>query len=278
MSARLSAPLLLLAAAMAAASSLAGLSGGASSAGLWSRAKDLSARGRDAEALPLVRALLAGTPDEPVLLLEEAKLLYATGDSAGAAASAERVLLLSAHPTEACPLLGNAYHRMGDPGRALAAHRRCAKLDPRDPVMAFHYANALEGYGRFEAASRIYAGIWASSPGLAGAGISLARVLLRQGRAAEAARLGAEVFRHHPGLAGALVVEGQALAALGKPGPARRRLEAAVRLAPAHPDVQRQLARLLWDSGERAAAAEAYARLAALAPGDAEAAERSRLP
>lgn len=263
---------------MAAASALAGLPGGNSGAGLWSRAKDLAARGHHAEALPLVRALLAGTPDDPVLLFEEAKLLYATGDPAGAAASAERVILTSPHPTEVCPLLGNAYHRMGQPQRSLEAHLRCTQLDPRDPVMAFHYGNALEGYGQLEAAGMVFASIWQSSPGLAGAGISLARVLLRLGRAPEALRTATLIVSRNPELPGALVVEGQALGALGRLKLARSRLEKAVSLAPENPDVQRQLARLLWAMGEHSASHAAYARLAVLAQEDSEAKKHLRLP
>ncbi|MBI2361951.1 MAG: tetratricopeptide repeat protein [Elusimicrobia bacterium] len=229
--------------ALAAARSAADLGrrGAAAQGGLWARSLAAYTRRENAEALSAVRGLLASDPDNPLYRRHEAAVLFAASDFPGAAAALERFIRSAPEPTQACPLVANAYRRMGDPGRFLDALRRCAAFDPRNAENAFNLAQGLEEAGRLAEAGDAYARI--ASEGFVGAMISLGRVRLRQGRGPEAEAIARAVAAREPGNAAAAILAGQAALARGDKGRARADFERAARLAPAHPAVRDGLER-----------------------------------
>lgn len=228
----------LILAALAAARSVADLGRRAAAAqgGLWARSLDAYNRQDQAEALTAVRALLAADPDNPLYRRHEASVLFAAGDFGGAAAAVERFIRSAPEPTQACPLVANAYRRMGDGARFLDALRRCVEFDPHNAENAFNYAQGLEESGRLVEAADLYARI--ASEGFVGAMISLGRVRLSQGRASEADAVARAVQEREPGNAAAAILAGQSALALGDKARARASFERAARLAPLHPAVK----------------------------------------
>ncbi|TBR25992.1 hypothetical protein EPO15_01125, partial [bacterium] len=107
------------AAALAVARSAAGPGAHAAEAGLWSKSLAAYNRLDNPEALAAVRELLAREPDNPLYRRHEAAVLFQLGDYAGSAASAERFLRTAPEPSQACPLVANAYRRLGDAPRFL---------------------------------------------------------------------------------------------------------------------------------------------------------------
>ncbi|MBI5597469.1 MAG: tetratricopeptide repeat protein [Elusimicrobia bacterium] len=229
--------------ALAAARSVADLGrrGTAAQGGLWARSLAAYNSQDTAEALSAVRGLLATDPDNPLYRRHEAAVLFAAGDFAGAAAAAERFIRSAPEPTQACPLIANAYRRMGDPARFLDALRRCLAFDPHNAENAFNFAQGLEDSGRLAEAADLYARI--ASEGFVGAMISLGRVRLSQGRAPEAEAVARAVLEREPANAAAAILAGQSALARGDTVRARADFARAAKLAPEHPAVKDGLER-----------------------------------
>jgi predicted Zn-dependent protease len=224
------------AAALAAARSAA-RPAGPPPAGLWSKSLAAYNRLEHREALDAVRELLAREPDNPLYRRHEAAVLFGMGDYAGSAAAAERFLRTAPEPTQACPLIANAYRRLGDAPRFLDALRRCQDLNPRDVETAFNLAQGLEETGDLRRAAALFGRI--SSEGYLGALISLGRVRLKQGAPARALEISRAALAREPGNAAAHILAAQAAAAAGDLPAARRHLSRARALAPGHPEARR---------------------------------------
>lgn len=205
--------------------------------GLWSRSLAAYNALEHRQALESVRELLARDPDNPLYRRHEASVLFALGDYAGSAASAERFVRTAPEPGKACPLIANAYRRLGDAPRYVDALRRCAAFDPRNVDSAFNLAQGLEETGDLRAAADLFARI--ASGGFLGAAISLGRVRLKQGAPGRAAEIARAALAREPDNPAAHILLAQALAALGDTGRANEHLRRARALAPAHPEVER---------------------------------------
>lgn len=205
--------------------------------GLWSRSLAAYNRLEHREALDAVRELLAREPDNPLYLRHQAAVLFGMGDYAGSAASAERFLRTAPEPTQACPLIANAYRRQGDAVRFLDALRRCHDLSPHDVETAFNLAQGLEETGDLRGAAALFGRI--SSEGYLGGLISLGRVRLKQGAPVRALEIARAALEEEPGNAAAHILAAQAAAAAGNPAAAKEYLSRARSLAPAHPEVRR---------------------------------------
>lgn len=188
-------------------------------------------------ALRLVERLLRDQPDNPDYLLAKSQHCGALGRYAEQAAAAERFLLVSPHPGEACPALGQAYSGAGQPQKALDAHRRCLDFKPGDPEALFQYAFTLEEAGRLAEAEAFYVRVMRTSPHYLGAPISIARLRLKQGRAPEAAAVAAQVLRIAPRNTAAMLMAAMAAAQQGDMVGARRLIDSALAISPGHPDL-----------------------------------------
>ncbi|TPW20874.1 MAG: hypothetical protein FD126_1241 [Elusimicrobia bacterium] len=126
--------------------------GPSTAGGLWSESLAAYNRRDNQRSLEAVRQLLAREPDNPLYRRHEAAVLFAAGDFAGAAASAERFLRTAPEPSQVCPLLANAYRPLGDRARFVDALRRCEALNPHDVEIAFNLAQGLEETGDLKGA------------------------------------------------------------------------------------------------------------------------------
>lgn len=205
--------------------------------GLWSKSMAAYNALDHRQALESVRELLAREPDNPLYRRHEASVLFALEDYAGAAASAERFVRTAPEPGKACPLIANAYRRLGDGPRYVDALRRCVAFDPRNVDSAFNLAQGLEETGDLRAAADLFGRI--ASGGFLGAAISLGRVRLKQGAPARAEEIARAALAREPDNPAAHILRAQALAALGDTRRAREHLRRARALAPTHPEVER---------------------------------------
>lgn len=206
-------------------------------AGLWSKSLAAYNRLDNAEALGAVRTLLAREPDNPLYRRHEAAVLFQMGDYAGSAAAAERFLATAPEPGQVCPLIANAYRRMGDAPKFLNALRRCQALDPHDVETAFHLAQGLEETGDLREAAALFGRI--SAEGYLGATISLGRVRLKQGAPERALQIAEAALTREPDNAAAHILAAQAATAAGNTLAARTHLGRARKLAPSHPEIRR---------------------------------------
>ena len=222
--ARNAARLAFVAGALAVARSVASPPAG-TAGGLWSKSLAAYNRVENKEALGAVQELLAREPDNPLYRRHEAAVLFALGDFAASAASAERFVRTAPEPAKACPLIANAYRRLGDGPRYLDALRRCAAFDPRNVDSAFNLAQGLEETGNLRAAADLFGRMAAG--GFVGAAISLGRVRLKQGAPAHADQIARAVLAREPANPAAHILAAQAAAALGDAPRAREHLRRA---------------------------------------------------
>ena len=212
------------------------------SSGLWSASLAAYNRNDQDAALRDARALLAREPDNPLYRRHEAAVLYARRDFAGAAAALERFMASAPEPTQACPLIANAYRRLNDAPRFLDALKRCLAFDPHNAEWAFNYAQGLEETGDLRGAAALFSRL--AGDGFLGGAIALGRVRLKQGAPDRALAVARAALEREPGNTAAHLVAAQAAFMLGDRPEARRHWSQARKSAPSHPEVLR-LGRLL---------------------------------
>jgi tetratricopeptide (TPR) repeat protein len=128
--------------------------------------------------------------------------------------------------------------------------------------------------GRLDAAEAAFRAILQAGSSNAPLHHNLAIVLQQRGRHAEALSEFAAASRLDPSYGPAHLLAGTSLVALGRYAEARTELRSAARLMPQQVDAYLQLASVCQRLDDRLCAADAYARVAQLAPGDAEYAYR----
>jgi tetratricopeptide (TPR) repeat protein len=99
-------------------------------------------------ALPLAHELIQEFPDEPELLLAQARIWHGLGAWSQEAEAWEKYVRLSSTPAEACPALAEAHQAGKRDDLALRAYERCVRFDPDDPDRWFDLAWAYERRGR----------------------------------------------------------------------------------------------------------------------------------
>jgi len=109
-----------------------------------------------AEALPLAVELRQSYPDEPEIVYWLAAIHHGLSAWRDEAAAWEDYIRVSATPEAACPALPEAYARLGDVSKTLAAYERCRALDPQNPDRLFDLAIAYERSGRGSDAIPLY--------------------------------------------------------------------------------------------------------------------------
>ena len=108
--------------------------------------------GRYREALPPTERLTIKLPSQAIYLDRLARIRHELGDARGEAAAWEGVFRTSPTPTEACPMLAQAYEAARDAARTLDAYERCVQVEPDNPDALVYlgraYNAAERGSGR----------------------------------------------------------------------------------------------------------------------------------
>ncbi|HEX3632304.1 MAG TPA: tetratricopeptide repeat protein, partial [Casimicrobiaceae bacterium] len=232
--------------------------------------------------------------------LRDARAAWQRGDAAAAESHSRRAIELDAHDGRSWTMLGVVL-RQRDPAEAEAALRRAAVIGPRDPDAHFHLGNLLREQGRFAAAIESYERALAVAPDhpsllnnyalaldAAGAGgraqaiyrriletrpdhrqalRNLAHSLCSARRFGEAATHCAHYLRLHPeGDARLWIDQGICQHALGDDAAAEASFRRALALAPDDAVAQTNLASVLIDRGDFAAAEPALSAAVASDP------------
>lgn len=117
--------------------------------------RDAFAAGRYREALEPTRKLVDALPSQPVFLERLALSYRALERPADEARTWEEFVDASATPIDACPMLPEAYRRLGDHAAALESYERCLSFDPKNVDMLLYLGQAYLRAGRRADARRV---------------------------------------------------------------------------------------------------------------------------
>ena len=109
---------------------------------------DAYAAGRYADALEPTSRLVARFPLQQAYAERLARIFGKLNRPADEAAAWERFIDVSPTPIDACPAIGDAYARAGQPQKSLEALQRCVSFDPRNSEQLFFLGRAYEHAGR----------------------------------------------------------------------------------------------------------------------------------
>jgi len=118
--------------------------------------EQLIVAGRFTDALPQASALHERYPREWLPAMWLARAHHGLGHWREEAQAWEAFVRLSPAPADACPALPEAYARLNEPRRAIAAFERCTQFDPSDPGLLSDLAGAYARGGRFDDARAAY--------------------------------------------------------------------------------------------------------------------------
>ena len=107
------------------------------------------------DALPPTLKLVDALPRQPVFLDRLARIYRALDRPGDEARTWEEFVDASAIPVEACPMLAEAYRRMGDEPAALDGYERCLSFDPKNVDMLLYLGQAYFRAGRGGDARRV---------------------------------------------------------------------------------------------------------------------------
>ena len=224
------------------------------------------AAGRYADALEPTSRLVTRFPTQQVYVLQLARIFGQLHRAADEAAAWERFIDVSPTPVDACPAIGNAYARAGEPLKSLGAFERCVSFDPRNSEQLFFLGLAYEHAGRTADARARYSEAAALDSSSADVRLGLARLDLRENKVVEAGRAADEVLARTPSNADALLLAGLAAERQGRPQDARKHLERALAVAADYVDVHIALGRVEAGAGRRAEARRHFERALELDP------------
>ena len=154
------------------------------------------------------------------------------------------------------------------PEDALAAYRKAADLQPKDPEPHLAAGLLFEKEEKFADAEHEYQQALALDPSQADAMTGLANIYMRGRRFPQAEAQLRNLVTAHPEEAAARIQLGRVLAAEGKYDQAIAELQAGANAAPADVSLQRDLADLFVLARKNAEAEAAYRKLLAASPGD----------
>jgi tetratricopeptide (TPR) repeat protein len=155
------------------------------------------------------------------------------------------------------------------PDEAIAAYRKAAELQPKDPEPHLAAGLLLEKQEKFSDAEHEYKQALALDASASDAVTGLANIYMRGRRFPEAEGELRKLVAAHPDEAAARIQLGRVLAAEGKSEEAIAELQAGVKLAPADVSLQRDLADLYVVAKKNDQAEAAYRGLLAANPDDA---------
>ncbi len=226
----------------------------------------LSAQGRMAEGLAFFDRARALRPSDPALLHNRAQALFSLGRLDEARTDLERALRLKADLHPAWNLLGGVLAALGDAAGAEKSYRRALALRPDHPETHYNLALSYQQSGRADEAIASYRKALQLRPAFAPAHNNLANALKAKGDRDGALQHYREAVRLDPNLADALSNLGTALRESGKPEEAVALLEKALALRPQSAAVLNNLGIAYFERNRFADAVAAYRRALALQP------------
>ena len=155
------------------------------------------------------------------------------------------------------------------PVEALAAFRRAAELQPRDPEPHLSAASLLEKQNQFAEAEHEYRQVLTIDPKSADALVGISNIYMRGARFLEAADTLRQLVAVRPAYAPGHFQLGRVLAADQKYDDAAAELQAGLKLAPNDKPAQKDLADVYVMTGKYDQALPAYQALLAASPDDA---------
>lgn len=223
------------------------------------------------EARLLCEAALTITPDDPLLHGQLALLKQASGDGAGAVASARRALDLRPSDAEAWSHYGLLLVAEKKYEDAAAAFRRGFQLDSQDVSALQNLAQTLVQLNRPEDAVREYRRAVALKPRFGPAWLGLGQILETRSQAEEAAACYRQALAHRLPRAPELTTLARFCQGRGWREAAATNYADAVRLNPSDPWLWLEAGQNLAALGRRGEAARHYAKAVQLAPDLAQA-------
>ncbi|NBB92396.1 MAG: tetratricopeptide repeat protein [Gammaproteobacteria bacterium] len=206
----------------------------------------LVAEGRIDEALAVCRDRNSG--------IDRALLCHARGDFPSAEAACREALETDPEHSPALLHLARAVHNQGRAAEAISALDRAVTIDPDYAEAWYALAHARRASGDMPGAVAAYERALSLSPGLGQARFNLGLTLLNLDDPEGALECFERLLSANGRDVDALIHAGLALQLAGRLPDARARLEAALRVAPGHPEAHRFLAAIASESGDAPAA------------------------
>ncbi len=160
--------------------------------------------------------------------------------------------------------LGLALYRNGDYGPAKDEFRESIRLVPSYALAHNNLAAALEREGKLEAALAEYLEALRLAPLQLESRVNAGSVLVRLGRPIEGLAILTDAVRRAPRYVPGLYALADARSRTGRPDDALARLDEALAIDPAYPNAYYLRGKILFERGERVAAAEAMRRFLSL--------------
>jgi len=204
--------------------------------------------------------------------------LVELGELALAAGAYSRALELDPSHAQAAGALGRSLWRIGEEGRAMDAWRRALSVAPDDADSLRRLGAALLARDGDAEAAELLGRAVALEPDRASTSHNLGKALMRLSRPAEAHEALSRVVALRPDDATALYDLATSLKHLGRLEEARAGYEAALAVDPRHYESTANLGWMLLQTGQTAAALEAWERSAQLRRRTFQAQELERVP
>ncbi len=237
---------------------------------LLAASRDAFVRERWQDALEPTKAVVERFPGQHVYLARLAEIYHRLGRSEDEAATWELFMDRAPLPADACPQVGHAYRRIGQPAKALSAFERCFASDSTSAELAFFVGLANEWLAKFDPAQEYYERALTLATSHDDSEVGLARLLLHRNQLPAALQRALAVLRRVPTHADALLIAGLAEQRAGHRREARAHLENAAALSEGYFDVHLALGMLDYSEAHYAAARRRFERASTLDPSRAE--------
>ena len=237
---------------------------------LLAASRDAFVSERWQDALEPTKAVVERFPGQHVYLARLAEIYNRLGRSKDEAATWELFMDRAPLPADACPKVGYAYRRMGQPAKALNAFERCFAADTKSAELAFLVGLANEWLAKFDPAQEYYERAIAMATSHDDSEVGLARLLLHRNQLPDALQRALAVLQHEPTHVDALLIAGLAEQRAGHRREARAHLEKAATLSEGYFDVHLALGMLDYSEAQYPAARRRFERASTLDPSRAE--------
>ena len=207
-------------------------------------------------------------PDDAELARLRAVALLQLKRPADAVKILEHAAQLAPQSVEVQCNLGSAQLANGDADGAIEHLRAALRQSPGHPAILLTLGNALMAAARFQHARESYAMGTHGAPAHPGLRLNLAAAELELGNIDQAKTHTDEALQLHPRFDAAYALRGRILQTQGSDAEATKAWLTAERIAPQNPQYPFAVGQVMEDSGQLAAAAEAYERALQLNPND----------
>ena len=176
----------------------------------------LLAQHRLQEALPLAQRILQEFPENPIYLQRVATIQDQLGNYKEEVGLWERFMKVASDPGDSCPMLGEAYRKLGQLQADIDACARSVAMEPQNSEFLFYLGRAYEWDKQYAKAREIYQKVCALRPGNSDGTVGWARMEVFIGDPAKARGMVATILAQRPSNVDALLVHGMALRQMGR--------------------------------------------------------------